>query len=105
MHNPTLKRDCKNVPRLNFTLGVCLNYRKWIAQKRQEILKRVKASRGRKNAEKISAELRLQNQLREFYFSLPENELKTLWNNGDNELTDADNDLVRIALRNKLGIK
>lgn len=82
-----------------------MNYRKWCAQKRNELLGRVKESRDRKNAEKISLDLEIQNKLREFYFSLPENELKAVWNNGENDLTEIEREIAKIALRNKLGIK
>lgn len=82
-----------------------MNYRKWVAQKRQDFFERVNASRDRANAEKISAEMQLHDKVREFYFSLSEEDLTTLWNNGDNELPDVDREVVRIALRSKRGIK
>ena len=82
-----------------------LNYKKWVAQQRKEILDRVNARRDRKNAEEISLDLEAQNKLREFYFSLKENELKEVWNNGDNDLTETEREIAKIALRDKLGIK
>lgn len=81
-----------------------MNYRKWVVEKRQEWMARVKASRDHQNAEKITESLILQDQLREVYWSLPEEELKKIWNNGNNELPDIEKQIVRIALRKRLGI-
>ena len=69
------------------------------------MLDRVKQARDRANVEKVSVELEVQNKLREFYFSLPESDLKEIWNNGNNELTDSEREIARIALRNKMGMK
>lgn len=81
-----------------------MNYRKWVVEKRQEWMARVKVARDRQNAEKITESLTLQDQLREFYWSLPEEELKKIWNNGNNELPDVEKQIVRIALRKYLNI-
>lgn len=82
-----------------------MNYKKWVAEKRREILDRVKEARDRANVEKISEELEAQNKLRDFYFSLQVSDLKAIWNKGDNELTDSEREIARIALRNKMGSK
>ena len=82
-----------------------LNYKKWVAEKRREILKKVNNARDRANVEKISEELEAQNKLRDFYFSMQVGDLKAIWNNGDNELTDSEREIARIALRNKMGSK
>lgn len=104
MPNNSFQRTVRFLPSAEFA-GASMNYRKWVAQKRQEFFERVRTNRDRANAKKISVELEIQNQLREFYFSLPEDDLKVLWNGGDNELLDTEREIVRIALRNKLGIK
>ena len=82
-----------------------MNYKKWVAEKRREILDRVKEARDRANVEKVSEELEAQNKLRDFYFSMQESDLKAIWNKGDNELTDSEREIARIALRNKMGMK
>ena len=82
-----------------------MNYKKWVVEKRREILDRVKEARDRANVEKISEELEAQNKLRGFYFSLQVSDLKAIWNKGDNELTDSEREIARIALRNKMGSK
>jgi len=65
---------------------------------------RKRRSRDRFEAVRVTKDLTLANQLRDFYFSLSEDDLQAIWNNGENALPPEEKDLVRIALRNKLGI-
>ena len=65
---------------------------------------RKRKSRDRFEAVRVSKDLTLANELRDFYFSLSEDDLQAIWNNGENALPSNEKNLVRIALRNKLGI-
>ncbi|MBP6530462.1 MAG: hypothetical protein KA260_10100 [Burkholderiales bacterium] len=66
---------------------------------------RLRKSRDRVEAVRISKDMVVSDQLRDFYFKLSEDDLQTIWNNGDNELPTNEKELVRIALRDKLGIR
>jgi hypothetical protein len=66
---------------------------------------RLRESRERIEALRITKEMSVSDQLREFYFNLSESDLQAVWNNGDNDLSASERKLVRIALRNKLGIR
>ncbi len=65
---------------------------------------RKRKSMDRFEAVRVTKDLSLANQLRDFYFSLSEDDLQVIWNNGENQLPEDEKNLVRIALRNKLGI-
>jgi hypothetical protein len=67
-------------------------------------ISRKRKSRDRFEALRLNKDLSIANQLRDFYFSLSEDDLQAIWNNGENQLPETERDLVRIALRNKLGI-
>ena len=65
---------------------------------------RNRKSKDRIDAIKISKSMLQQDALREFYFAMSEADLQTIWNNGENDLSLSERELVRIALRSKLGI-
>ena len=68
-------------------------------------ISRLRKSRERIEALRITKEMSVSDQLRDFYFNLSEDDLQAIWNNGDNDLSASERELVRIALRNKLGIQ
>lgn len=65
---------------------------------------RNKSIHGRANAEKITQELNALEKLRNYYFSMPLEQLMALWLDGKNELEEEDVQMIRIAIRNKSGI-
>lgn len=62
-------------------------------------------SRDRIEAIAVTKSLLMQDSLRDFYFNMSESDLQSIWNAGDNELPIAEKELVRIALRKKIGIE
>jgi hypothetical protein len=68
-------------------------------------ISRLQKSRERLEALRITKEMSVSDQLRDFYFNLSEDDLQAIWNNGENDLPPNERELVRIALRNKLGIR
>jgi len=65
---------------------------------------RLRKRRGRMEAIRLSRDMTLHNQRRDFYFGLSEDDLHAIWNGGENDLSKQDRELVRLALRNRLGI-
>lgn len=65
---------------------------------------RNRKSRDRIDAIRVSKSLIVQDKLRDFYFAMSEHDLHTIWNGGENDLPSHEKELVRIALRNKIGI-
>ena len=66
---------------------------------------RLRKSRDRIEALRLTKDMTVNDQLRDFYFKLSEDDLQAIWNNGENSLPPNERELVRIALRNKLGIR
>jgi len=75
-----------------------------IPNKWSQMCDRARVGRDQRNAEKLTQELTAQDQLRNYYFSMPLDQLRTMWNNGENELEGEEAQMVRIAIRNKSGI-
>jgi len=68
-------------------------------------ISRLQKSRDRLEALRITKDMSVSDKLRDFYFNLSEDDLQAIWNNGENDLPPNEKELVRIALRNKLGIR
>jgi hypothetical protein len=65
---------------------------------------RNRKSRDRIDAISVSKSMLQHDAVREFYFAMSEADLQTIWNNGENDLPTNERELVRVALRNKMGI-
>ena len=65
---------------------------------------RNQTSRDRLDATEVSKSLLQHDALRDFYFAKSEADLQRIWNHGDNDLPASEKELVRVALRNKMGI-
>ena len=63
-----------------------------------------RSDRDRIESFRLNKELLMDNHLRDFYFSLAREELERVWKNGENDLAETERNLVRMALRNKLGL-
>jgi len=64
-----------------------------------------RTSHDRIKALHVAKEMAINDCLRTFYFDLPERDLQVIWNDGENDLPADEQKLVRIAIRNKLGIQ
>lgn len=73
-------------------------------RKRVLLVKRAN-TRDKRNAEALAVEMAATDALSGYYAALDIDELQKLWNSGKNELEEPDRTLVRIALRNKLGVR
>lgn len=99
----TINEDCKSLYGL---VGDSLKARLLpLLSEYESRITRLQRSRERLEALRITKEMSVSDQLRDFYFNLCEDDLQAVWNNGMNDLPPSERELVRIALRSKLGIR